>query len=67
MLARALHARGDQEALAKQLTTLQALIKKLASGPPQNSPGMVPWAIPVAVELAQREVVKLTAPVVEGK
>jgi serine/threonine protein kinase len=67
MLARAYHARGDHEALAKQLETLQALIKKLASGPPQNSPGMVPWAIPVAVELSQREVVKLSAPVIESK
>ena len=68
ILALAYHAHSDHEALEKQLETLRALIDNTKTPATlQSNGGLPPWAARFAVEMAKRELAKLSVPADQSK
>ena len=61
ILALAYREHSDDEALQKQLATLRKSIDQAETLGPQSSCSLPPWAVRFAVEIAKRELAKLSA------
>ena len=62
LLALAYHEHSDREGLQKQLETLRTWIDKAETSKPQYQSGLPPWAVGFSVEIAGRELARLSQP-----
>ncbi len=58
-LTLAYHREKDFQAFDRQFATTRALIAQLEESPPPSGTSIGPWAIPIAIELAERELARL--------
>ena len=66
MLALAYHQQGDQRSVDKQLAVIKKLIDQLEKSPPKPSRGMLPWAVPFAIEMSKRELAHIVPTAADG-
>ena len=61
ILALAYHKANDEQALAKQLDVVRKLVEKLEATNPHYSQDFGEWALPLAIQLAKRNLTRLEA------
>jgi tetratricopeptide (TPR) repeat protein len=61
ILALAYHEAKDEQAQAKQLDVLRGRIEQVEATTPQYSEGLGPWALPLAILCAKRDLARLDA------
>ena len=62
----AYHRQGDNDALEKQPATVQGPIALLKKASPKPSASIVPWAVPFAILMAERELERIELPAAEN-